>query len=157
MTEFHDLELDSDVSDMEADEAKATLADFMEAHQKNRQAYDAARSELDDVESEYQEQIEEYEERIAEFTEQRAEEAAEYVNMPADLLADRFSIDELETIIDEGQEAGGDEDFSDEPEDEPEDDETLTTFSEKPEKGHRTDNSGSKYRETAKQKLQEQW
>lgn len=154
MTEFHELDLQKDVASMEEEEAKETLSDFMEAHQKNQTAYDELSEERDEIETEYQEKLEEREELISEFKQERAEEAAEYVNMPADLLVDRFSLDEIDTIIEEGSEA----DFSeDEPEDEPEDEQTLTTFSEKPEKGRRESNDSFGDTERAKSKLHQQW
>jgi hypothetical protein len=141
MTDFNELELNKSVDSLEADEAKKTLSEFMEQHQKNQAAYDELNDEIDELETEYKQEIAKLEKRVTEFKEERAEEAAEYVNMPADLLVDRFSIEELDQIIEEGADA----DFSeDEPEDEDEP-ENLTTFSERPEKGRKE--SGSKNNE----------
>lgn len=150
MTDFTELDLSKPVDEMEADEARETLSDFMDAHRQNQDAYDAVQAEMKDIESEYSEKIEEYEQMVAEFREDKAEEAAEYVNMPAGLLADRFEYSELEQIIEDGEE------FSEEePEDDPEDDETnLTTFAEKPQKGKQEKTEGTaRYRDEAKAAL----
>lgn len=154
MTDFEDLELNKDVTSMEEDEAKETLSDFMEAHQTNRSAYDELNAKLDDVETEYQEKLDEKEELIAEFKQDRAEEAAEYVNIPADLVADRFSFSEIEQIIEEGAEfSEQDEDETDEAEEG--DDSPLTTFSEKPEKGTVEGGSNPELRDRAREKLRQ--
>lgn len=134
MTEFNDLELNDEIPSMTEEEAKKTLSEFMESHQTNRTAYDELSTELDETETEYKEKLDEKEDLISDFKEDRAEEAAEYVNMPAELLADRFSFDEIDQIIEEGAEFSEEEEGD--PEDDPEDgDGSLTTFSDKPEKG----------------------
>jgi hypothetical protein len=138
MTEFNELNFNKSVEDLEAEEARKTLSEFMEQHQKNQAAYDELEDDIDELETEYQQELAKLEKRVTEFKEERAEEAAEYVNMPADLLVDRFSIEELDQIIEEGADA----DFSeDEPEEEDEPD-NLTTFSDRPEKGRKE--AGSK-------------
>lgn len=148
--DFTELDLSKPVEEMEADEARETLTDFMDAHRSNQDAYDAVQSEMDDIETEYSEQIEEYEQMVAEFREDKAEEAAEYVNMPADLLASRFEYSELEQIIEDGEEFSEESDGSDEGEDEP----ALTTFSDKPQKGKQEGTDGTeKYRSEAKNAL----
>lgn len=133
--EFTELELSTDVSSMEGDEAKETLVDFMEAHQKNQSAYDELSNTLDEKEAEFSEKLEEKEERIEEFKYEYAEEASEYVNIPTDLVAERFSFSEIEKIIEEGAE------FSEESEDadggEDDDPEMITDFADRPEKGQR--------------------
>lgn len=137
-TEFTDLDLSKDVSNMEEGEARETLVDFVEAHQKNRTAYDELQDELSEVETEYEDKIEDREEVIAEFKKERAEEAAEYVNIPADLVAERFEFSEIEQIIEEGAE------FSEEGEDggEEEEDPFITTFSEQEERGEAGGDNG---------------
>lgn len=152
MSEFTELELNKGVEDMSEEEAKKTLSEFMESHQKNRTAYDELQIELEETETEYQEELDQLEERITQFKHERAEEAAQHVNMPADLLVDRFSLDELDQIIAEADEA----DFSEEePEgEEGEEDDKLTTFSEKPEKGRAEGGKDrTEYRQRAKQLL----
>lgn len=142
MADFTEIDLAKEVSEMEPDEARETLVDFTETHQENRTAYDELATELDEVETEYQEKLEEKEERIAEFREERAEEAAEYVNMPADILAEKFTFSELDQIIEEAEEA---EEFSedDEADEEVETEDNLTTFSEKRERGQAGGNASS--------------
>lgn len=140
MTDFTDLDLNKDVSEMEDGEARETLVDFVEAHQKNRTAYDELQSELDEVETEYKEKLEEKKELISEFKQKRAEKASEYVNIPSNLVAERFEFSEIEQIIEEGSE------FADESEDETaeeeEDDELLTTFAEREERGEAGGDTG---------------
>lgn len=151
MTEFNELDLNKDVEDMDEEEAKKTLSQFMASHQENVTAYDTLQTELEETETEYQEKIDEKEERIAEFKEGRAQEAAEHVKMPANLLVDRFSIEEIDQIIEEAEDA----EYSEEEEAEAdEEEENLTTFSEKEEKG-RADSSDNRtqYRNRAKQVL----
>lgn len=145
-TEFTELNLSKEVDDMEADEARETLAEFMASHEENQAAYDALHADLEDIESEYKQKLEEREERIAQFKHERAEEAAKHVKMPADLLADRFSIDEIDQILEEADEANFSEDTS---EDDDETDDSLTTFSNKEEKGRSNGDDRSKYRSRA--------
>lgn len=150
MTDFIELDLSEDASEMDGDEAKQTLVEFMEAHQKNQNAYDELASELEETEAEFKEKLEEKEERIEEFKHEYAEEASEYVNIPADLIAERFSFSEIEKIIEEGAE------FSEEAEDDggdEEDREMITDFAERPEKGKREGGGHAGDRERAKQKM----
>jgi hypothetical protein len=153
-TEFTEMDLQKEVSEMEPDEARETLVDFMEAHQSNRSAYDELSTELDEVETEYNDKLEEKDEVIAEFKQERAAEAAEYVKMPEDILADKFSFSELEQIIEEAEDAP---EFSesDEGTEDGEEDDTLTTFSEKPERGEAGGDTGPS--DAAKERLRSKW
>lgn len=137
---------------MDEEEAKKTLSEFMEAHKTNRSAYDTLSSELDDVEAEYKEKLEQKEEKLAEFKHDRAEVASEYVNIPADLIASRFSLDEVEQIIEEGAEFSE----SEETEEADEEDEALTSFADREERG-REEGSGrtTQYRDRAEARLSE--
>lgn len=148
MTEFNDIELATEISDMEGEEAKETLADFMEVHESNREAYDELQSEFSQTEQEYEKKLEEKQERIAEFKQEKAERAAEHVQMPADLLADRFSFSEIDQIIEEAAEFTEEEDETDEGES---GNEQLTTFSDKEQKGRLDGEGGNRaeYRERA--------
>lgn len=137
--EFTELEVNAEIPSMDGDEAKETLSEFMESHKKNQSAYDELASELDDAEAEFKQELEEKEETIGEFKEKRAEKAAEFVNLPEELVADRFEFNEIEQIIEEGEQ------FSEEDAAESEDgeggedggDEPITTFSQQEEKGRR--------------------
>jgi hypothetical protein len=150
MPEFTELEPSKDIADMEADEARETLTEFMDYHEQNEEAYSELEADLEETETEYQEKLDEAQERMAQFREARAEEAEEYVNMPADLIADRFSLDEIETII---EEAEGSADFSEEEDEDDDDTERLTTFSEQQEKGEQGGDGSRKHRERAEQVL----
>lgn len=153
MTDFTEVDLDTDIPEMEGDEAKETLSEFMKVHKENRQAYDERVTEAEETASEYQEELEDKEELISDFKEERAEKAAEYVSMPAELLADRFDFSELDQIIEEAEEAeeGEETEFDDETPDE--EDDSLTTFSEQPEKGEWENDNRAKYRDRAKERL----
>ena len=149
MSKFTDLTLDKSVDDMTEDEAKETLAQFMESHQKNQTAYDELQTEYSDAQDEYEAKLEEKRERITEFREEKANKAADYVKMPAPLLAERFSISELDQIIAEGEEA----DFSEDDSSEESEEKDLTTFSEKEEKGKAESGGNAKARERARDRL----
>lgn len=146
--EFTELELNKDITAMDADEAKETLSEFMEAHKTNESAYDELSNELSETEAEFSEKLEEKEKRIEEFKYEYAEEASDYVNIPTDIVAERFSFSEIEQIIEEGAEFSEETDEAEEAEE----DEPITTFSEKPEKGER-EGGRSGDRQRAKQKL----
>ena len=129
MTDFTDADIDGDVSSMSGDEARQTLIEFMDVHATNRNAYDELQTEFNDTVAELEEENESLEARVSEFKSDLAAEAAEFVKLPQDLVADRFSIEEIEQIIAEGEE------FADTDADDDSEDEQMTTFSEKDEKG----------------------
>lgn len=134
MTEFTELETKKEISEMSEEEARETLSEFMQEHEKNKQAY----SERTDALDEKDEEIETLEERVSEFKEQKAAEAAQYVQMPESILADRFSFSELDQIIAEAEEAGVDTEYSEEEEETDEaDDEPLTDFASRKQKGQK--------------------
>lgn len=144
MPEFTDLEIDADIDELGGNEAKKTLAEFVEKHKQNREAYDELQTDFEQKVSQYEEELSEYEEKLEDLTFERAEQAAEHVNMPADLIADRFSLDEIDQIIDEATE------HSEEPEEDDED--RLTQFDDRPAKG---DKKGSDYREKYREEAKE--
>lgn len=150
-TEFTELDLTKEIDGMDGEEAKMTLSEFMESHQKNKTAYDELASEIESVESEYTEKLEDLEETISEFKDEKADTAAEYVNMPADLIASRFSLEEIEQIIEEGA-----ENFSEEEEEEDDTEpDRYTKFSDRPEKGRSdSDKRDKQVRARARSKLQ---
>lgn len=158
MTDFTTLELNKEIGDMDAEEARDTLSEFMDAHKSNEDAYDALQTEKEETVSEYEEKIEDYEDLISEFRERRAEKAAEYVEMPEDLLAKRFNIDELDQIIEEAEVSGEFTEEEEADEGETEEDDTLTTFSDKPERGRReSSGTGRATRQRAEAKLKQHW
>lgn len=154
MTDFDEIDLAKDVSEMSEEEAKATLTDFMETHSKNTEAYDELQTEFSEAEEEYEQTIEERDERIHEFKEDLAEEAADHVNVPADLMVERFEFSELEQIIEEGEEYSEESQESEETE-EGGDEDVLTTFSDKPEKGTAEGGGTSKHAERAGSKVRD--
>lgn len=129
---FTELDLTKNVSEMSEAEAKETLSDFMRKHSENQEAYDEVVSEYEDELEEKEETIESLEDELDEWREELAEEAAECVEMPANLLAAKFSRDELEQIISEASE------HSEEEEEEDDEPDRLTTFSDKEQKGKET-------------------
>lgn len=128
MTDFNELGLGTDVSDMDDDEVRETLVEFMEAHQKNQEAYDETVSEFEDRIDEVQAQKDDLEQTIGELKTEYAEAAAEHVNMPAELLEERFDFNEIRQILEESAE------FADADDDE-NDGLPLTDFADKEQKG----------------------
>lgn len=155
MTEFTEMDIQKDVDEMEESELRKTLTDFMEQHEKNTKAHDELRAEWSEKVEDREQKIEALEERLGEFKQRRAEEAAEHVNMPADILAERFDFSELDQIIDEAEE------FSEEPEEDESEEESdyLTSFAEREQKGRRDGSSGGpskQHRERAKRAMKNQ-
>lgn len=143
MTEFTELDVQKDIDEMDEAEARETLADFMEQHKKNVEAYDERETEFSERLDEKQSELEDLQEKVSEFKQEKAEEAAEYANMPADILAERFEFSELDQIIEEAEESGEFTEDEDSVEDEDED-ESLTTFSEKEQRGRQEGGGRSK-------------
>lgn len=152
MTDFNELELEQDVADMEGEEAKETLVDFMEAHQKNREAYDATVTEFKDKIDEVQEQKNEIEDTLGELKTEYAEEAAKHVNMPAELLEKRFDFAEIRQILEDAAE------FAESQEDEEDTGLPLTDFADREPKGKTGDGGdggeGYGFREEAAKHLE---
>jgi len=133
---------------MEADEAKATLAEFMEKHKENVDEYESLKTEF----SELEETHEEAQETLSDLRTKFAEEAAEYVNLSPTVIAERFEYSEIVQLIEEGESSQEFSEDTDEPEED--DDGQLTTFSEKEEKGNRESKSpGEQYRDDAADRL----
>lgn len=154
MTEFTELDIQKDVDEMDESELRKTLSDFMEQHKKNTEAHDELRAEWSEKVEDREEEIEALEGRLSEFKQRRAEEAAEYTNVPADILAERFEFSELDQIIEEAEESG---EFSEEEEDETEESEYLTDFAEREQKGRQESGGTSKkHRDRAKRAMKNQ-
>lgn len=148
--EFTELDLNKDVSDMEDDEARETLVDFMQAHRENREAYDSVISEFEDEIENITDEKDELEQTLGEIHSQYAEKAAEVTRFPQDLIEERFDFAEVKQILAEAEEAGEFSEESEEEEEEP----SLTTFTERPEKGKRDpENTPTKYHDTARELL----
>lgn len=153
--EFNELSLNKEISEMEDDEARETLVDFMQAHAENREAYDELSTKLDKTDTEFREELEKYEDKLESVKAEYAEEAAEYVNMSSELIQDRFSLDEVKQIIDEAE---GSEEFSESEEPEDEDEDRLTTFAQREEKGRREAEDGpTRFRDEAQSALRAKW
>lgn len=150
-TQFKELDLDGEVSDMSEDEVRETLVDFVQAHKENRAAYDATVSEFEDKLDEIRTEKEAAEDELGEIHSQYAERAAEVTNMPASLIEERFDFSEVKQILEEAEEAG---EFSEESEESEESDESrLTNFTERPDKGKQEKESTgtSQFRDDAEQ------
>lgn len=73
---MYEFSLDTDVEDLEAEEARQALAEFTEKHEQNVEEYNELKAEFDDLEAEK----EDLEEKVAAFNEadeELAEEVAE--------------------------------------------------------------------------------
>lgn len=124
---MHEFELKTEPDEMEPEDLRATLTDFMEKHDENVDEY----RELESDFSETKDALEDAEDTLDTLKTKFAEEAADYINLDPHIIAERFTYSEIVQIVEEGDEA----DFS---EDEQTDDEpdTLTTFTEREEKGN---------------------
>lgn len=132
MTEFTELDLGKEVDDMDEEELRTTLSDFMQEHEQNIEAYDGLETEHKEQLSEKDERIEDLQDRVSEFKQARAEDAAEHVKMPADVLAERFSFAELDQIIEEAEEFAEEDESEEESEEESK---YLTDFAQREQKG----------------------
>lgn len=127
---------------MEPEELRATLAEFMEKHDDNIEEYESLQEDHEGLQSEYSEAQDALDNLRTKF----AEEAADYINLSPEIIADRFSYSEITQIIEEGEKA---EEFA---EDEDEEVDAFTTFSEKEEKG-REEGGNAETRTDAEQRL----
>lgn len=132
MTEFTALELEKDVSDMEAEEAQETLSDFMDIHASNQEAYSDLQDSKQEKINEFKEEKESLEETLDEVKTHFAGKAKEYVNLPEDLIVDRFSLAEIQKIVEEGSEFAEEDDSTEEEEET----DFMTTFAEREQKGN---------------------
>jgi len=152
MTEFTELDIEKDIDNMEESELRKTLSDFMEQHETNIEVYDGLKVEYEDELDEKEDTIEGLRERVSAFKQERAEEAAEYVKMPADVLAGRFDFSELDQIIEEAEES---DEFSEDDDEDEEESDYLTDFAEQPQKGRQESRERSqKHRDRAARALE---
>lgn len=125
MTQFQHIETDIEPDEMDGEDAKETLAKFMDVHEDNATAYSDVKEQADKADeletkfSEAQSQIEEFEEELrpkaAENSRFSQEELAEF-GIGLDKLYDlSFSTDEPE---DDDPDDDDDDDGDDSPEDE---------------------------------------
>lgn len=150
MTDFENLELGEEISDMEGDDAKETLSEFMESHKKNSQAYDEVQTDYEDRIDELENDKEELQETLQTVKSEYAEKAAEETGFTEETLMKRFDFQEIREVVDEIEEA---EDFSEEDEEE-EEEQRFTQFAERDEKGKTPPDDGrTADRETAEKLL----
>lgn len=153
MTDFNNLELNKEISDMEGDEAKETLSEFMESHKKNSQAYDEVQTEFEDRIDELENDKEELQETLTTVKSEYAEKAAEKTGFTEEVLMKRFDFQELRGVVEEIEDA---DEFSEEEEEETEEEQRFTQFAERDEKGKTPpDDTPNQYREQAKTLLAE--
>lgn len=135
--------MDEDLSEIPEDELRSTFAAFLETHESNVEAVDDLRATYSERIESLESEKEDLEDKVSEFTAEKAEEASEYVNIPEEIIVERFSLGEIEQIIEEGEE------FSESSEEE-EDDEPLTTFANRGEKGKKDkESAATEYRKEA--------
>lgn len=142
MTEFQEMEVDEDLSEIPEDELRSTFAAFLETHESNVEAVNNLRASYSEKVESLESEVESLEDKVSEFTQEKAEEAAQYVNIPEELVAERFSLEEIEQIIEEGEE------FSESNEEEDEDS-PLTTFAERGDKGKQDKEPSTEFRQRA--------
>ena len=96
---MHEFTLNKSTDEMEADELRSTLDEFMDKHEDNVEDYAAAVGDRD----EFSEKVDELEEQVSEYSETAEALQAKFSEIvagesdlfDADEVADRFSLDEL--------------------------------------------------------------
>lgn len=154
---MHEFTLNKSTDEMEADELRSTLDEFMDKHTENVEDYESVAAERD----EFSEKVESLEADVSEYSETAealqakfAEVVAEETPLfDADEVAERFSLDEL---IEKADSLGA---FSlaaeaDEGAEEEADEGEGTTFADKPERAPAvSDGDKSAFREQAESDL----
>lgn len=154
---MHEFSLTKDVDDMDESEVRATLADFMDKHAENVEAYEALESEA----AEYSENVEALESDLETAQAYFAEKASDYTHLDASVIVERFSLDETIEMAgeaeaafaeDEADETDEEAEFSEDEADEDEESESI--FAEKPEKAPVSGSEGkSSFADQAKDDL----
>lgn len=145
------IELDTPVEEMDEESLRATLSDVMDAHEANY----AEAAEREAEFSETEEKLTAAEEQLGAAKSAFAAKAAPHTNIDADVLVERFSMDELVAYAEEAEAAGAsfaeetpEPEASDDPEDDPE-----ATFAEKPPKAPSVADDEMDYSEQAAARL----
>lgn len=154
---MNEFTLKKSTDEMEADELRSTLDEFMDKHAENVEAYDTLAEERD----EFSEKVERLEEDVSEYAETAEALQAKFAEVvadesplfDADEVAERFSLDELITKADAlGAFSLATE--ADEGADDDADDGEGPTFADKPERAPvPSDDAKSAYREQAESDL----
>ena len=151
---MNEFTLKKSTDEMEADELRSTLDEFMEKHAENTEAYDSLVEERD----EFSEKVESLEADVSEYAETAESLQAKFAEIVAeesDLfdseeVADRFSLDELISKAD----AMGAFSLTMDSDDDDDDDGEGPTFADKPERGPvPSDDDKNAFREQAESDL----
>lgn len=94
--EFHNLSFDTEIDDMDEDEVRATLTDFMAKHTENTEAFNDLMQKVEDAPEagENDAEFEALQTEVSEFKAEFATELAERVPLTVDELAE-FSLARL--------------------------------------------------------------
>ena len=133
---MHEFSLSKDIEDMDEGDLRSTLDAFMDKHADNREAYDDLAAERD----EFSEQIEALEGDLQTAQAYFAKRASDYTHLDAEVICDRFSLEETIEMAGEAEEAAEaaaaaaetEEEFSEDEADEAEESESV--FADKPDK-----------------------
>jgi septal ring factor EnvC (AmiA/AmiB activator) len=132
---MHEFSLSKDIEDMDEGDLRSTLDAFMDKHADNREAYDDLAAERD----EFSEQIEALEGDLQTAQAYFAKRASDYTHLDAEVICDRFSLEETIEMAGEAEEAAEaavdaetEEEFSEDGADEAEESESV--FADKPDK-----------------------
>ena len=125
---MHEFSLTKEIEEMDEGELRSTLDEFMEKHAENVDAF----SGLEDEVEQFTEQVESLESDLQTAQTYFAEKAADYTHLGAEVIVERFSLAETIEMAGDAEAAQ----FSEEEvEDDTEEAESESRFSEKPEKG----------------------
>jgi hypothetical protein len=133
------IELETPVEEMNEQDLRATLAEVMVAHEANVAEY----AEIESERTTLTEQVETLTAQVEEASAYFAARAAEYVNLPAEKIAEKFEFSEIREMADEADAAAaatfsstdGEADIEDtDAADADADAEAARKFSEKPER-----------------------
>lgn len=134
---MHEFSLSKDIEDMDEGDLRSTLDAFMDKHADNIEAYDDLAAERD----EFSEQVEALEGDLETAQTYFAAKASHYTHLDAEVICDRFSLEETIEMAGEAEEAAEaaaeaetetEEEFSEDEADEAEESESV--FADKPDK-----------------------
>ena len=141
---MHIFEFKKSPDEMDDEELRSTLTDFMEKHAENVEDYEALESARD----EFSEKVEALEGDLETAQTYFADKASEYTHLDTEVIVERFSLVETIEMAGEAEEAQ----FS-EADDGDVDDEDETKFSDKPERAP-AEGGQSKFRDQAESDLE---
>lgn len=150
------IELETPIDELDEADLRETFSDVMAAHEENVKEYEELQADLEDA-TEYSERIDELEAEKELAVEYFADKASAVTNINEDVLAKRFSVDELvEMAVEADEQAAAFSETEESPkEDVADDDGDESIFADKEQKSPKftRDNVDSR-KEAARNRLQ---